>query len=236
MNVLILAGGLGTRIQPLFPDRPKGMIEFAGKPFLEHQMRMLQAFGLKHFVLCVSHQAEQITSYFGDGSTMGLVIEYAAEQAPLGTAGALGNAAKYFRGPTLVLNGDTLIEIDYRGLVAAHSAHRDAIGTLVVVETIDRSRYGQIVLDAGGKIESFREKGHAGLETGFVSAGVYVLEPRILELVQPNQKTSLELDVFPAALAAHEALYGIRVNSPFIDIGTPDGYQALKSKLDPLGG
>jgi NDP-sugar pyrophosphorylase family protein len=104
-----------------------------------------------------------------------------------------------------------------------------------VVETMDHSRYGQIVLDDGGRIRSFREKAATISEACFASAGVYVLEPRILEQIQPTRKISLELDIFPAALAAKKALYGFRANTPFVDIGTPEGYQALKSKLDPLG-
>jgi NDP-sugar pyrophosphorylase family protein len=235
MNVLILAGGLGTRIQPLYPDLPKGMIAFAGKPFLEYQMRLLARSGFQHFVLCVGHRREQIVEYFGDGSALGLKIEYAVESIPLGTAGALRNAAKYFRDPVLVMNGDTFLEIDYRALVDAHAARSGAIGTLAVVEMADRSRYGQIALDADGRVGGFAEKVAPKNEALYASCGVYVLEPRILEYIQPDQKVSLELEVFPAVLAARQALYGFRTKEIFVDIGTPEGYRMLKSKLDPMG-
>lgn len=231
MKVLILAGGLGTRIQALFPDQPKGMIRFAGKPFLEHQMRLLARHGFWRFVLCVGYNAEQIEKYFGDGSGFGFEIDYSIENALRGTGGALRNAEQFLQERCLVLNGDTYLEMDYQALGHAHKVNRAAVGTLAVIEMVDSSRYGQIVLDQAGRTTAFREKS-ACAHASLVSAGVYVFEPSILEYIPPGKTISLERDVFPSVLAAGEALYGFRTPGSFIDIGTPEGFELLRAKLD----
>jgi len=231
MNTFILAGGLGTRIQPLFPDQPKGMIRFREKPFLEHQMRLLARHGFRQFVFCIGYKADQIIEYFGDGSRFGWTIEYSVETTPRGTGGALRHAEKFFSATALVLNGDTYVDLDYRALVEKHATRRDAIGTIVVVTMADRARYGQAILDEDNRIKAFREKSAEFSGTCLVSAGVYVFEPGILEQIPSDQTTSLERDIFPAVLAAGKPLYGSPTPASFIDIGTPLGYERLRAAL-----
>jgi len=230
MKVIILAGGMGTRIQSRFPDRPKAMIPFGGKPFLEHQMRLLARGGFRSFVLCVGYKADQIVGYFGDGSALGLRIEYSIEAAQLGTGGALRHAEAFFREACLVLNGDTYLDMDYQSLLRFHAADPEAVGTLTVVARVDASRYGRILCDPDGRIRSFREKSADRLGIHLVSAGAYVLKPEILKHAPPGQST-LEKEVFPAALAAGASLYAFHTAAPFVDIGTPEGYESLKSFL-----
>src|SRR6185295_2279579 len=112
-RVFILAGGRGTRLQALFPDQPKPMVPVAGRPFLEHQISLLAQQGFDDFVLCLGYRAEQISSYFGDGARWGVRLAYSTELQPLGTAGALKQAARLWSGPALVLNGDTYLDTDF---------------------------------------------------------------------------------------------------------------------------
>jgi mannose-1-phosphate guanylyltransferase len=230
VKVFILAGGLGTRIRPLFADLPKVMIPFSGKPFLEIQMQMLADQGFTSFVLCVGHQAERITDYFDDGREWGWNIVYSHEPEPLGTGGALRYAARYLDAPALILNGDTYLPMDYQALIQKHRDFPNRIGTLTVVEMEDTRRYGQVVTDANARIQAFLEKAEAAGQ-GKVNAGVYVFEPLILHHIPPEGTVSLERDVFPSLLTAGIPLYAYTARQAFIDIGTPEGYQALRAAL-----
>jgi NDP-sugar pyrophosphorylase family protein len=230
MKVLILAGGLGTRIRALFPERPKSMIPFNGKPFLEHQMQILADQGFRDFVLCIGHGAEQISDYFGDGSRRGWTVEYSEEVTPLGTGGALRYAEAFFQEAVLILNGDTYFAMDYRALATDHAGHSDAIATIAVATVEDTARYGQVIVDADRRITAFREKA-AAQGRGRVNAGCYIFEPEVLRYIPAGQKTSLEQQVFPALLAAGEPLYAFGAPGAFVDIGTPEGYHTLKDIL-----
>lgn len=229
-KVLILAGGLGTRIRALFPDRPKSMIPFNGKPFLEHQIAFLAGQGFRRFVLCVGYKAEPIEAHFGDGRRFGVEIVYSREMTPLGTGGALRYAAAHIDGPVLVLNGDTYLAMDYRALVTFHAAHTDTVGAIAVCEVADTARYGQVVLDDARRITAFREKTVAR-GRGLVNAGAYVFGPGILDYIPAGEKVSLEQAVFPALLKAGESLYGYPIREQFVDIGTPEGYRQLEQVL-----
>ncbi len=230
MKVFILAGGLGTRIRSLFPDRPKSMIPFGGKPFLEQLIVLLSGQGFRQFVLCVGYQAEMIMAHFQDGQRLGVEIAYSQEPAPLGTGGALRYAAPYFDAPVLVLNGDTYLDTDYQAIVAYHKQHPGACGTVVVCEVEDAGQSGRVVLDADGRVVAFHEK-QAGVGRGLVNAGVYVFEPHILDYIPAGVQVSLEREVFPALLRAAQPLFGFVVHEAFVDMGTPAGYQRLEAIL-----
>ena len=142
MKVLILAGGLGSRLQSLLRGRlPKPMAQVKGKPFLEYQIDQLQAHGFKHLVLCVGHLAHHIQDYFGDGRDRGVQIAYAVETELLGTAGAINNAESFIEDTFLVLNGDSYLEVDFRELTEFHRHQRSAdprtIGTIATVAVDD---------------------------------------------------------------------------------------------------
>jgi mannose-1-phosphate guanylyltransferase len=230
IKVLILAGGLGTRIRSLFAGLPKSMIPFGGKPFLEIQMRMLADQGFHAFVLCVGHQAEQIMDHFGDGQSRGWDITYSRELESLGTGGALHYAGNYLEGTFLLLNGDTWLPMDYRSLVRQHTEFKDGVATIVVAEMENTRRYGQVCVDARFRIQAFREKTESG-GPGLVNAGVYVVEPDILPHIPAGQKISLERDTFPCLLAAGMPLYAVKTKQAFVDIGTPEGYRSLQDAL-----
>lgn len=232
MKVVILAGGLGTRLRPLFPDQPKVLVPVDGKPFLEHQLFMLAAQGFTDFILCVGYLAKNIQAYFQDGSLWGWKIGYAVEQQLMGTAGAILNAAPYLEETFLVLNGDTYLATDYQHLVKTHweqNHRKNILATLALVKSEDSRAYGSVQLAADGQISAFHEKNEQIKGQPWINAGAYVMQPGILSHIPPGQPVSLEREVFPAL--AGKYLYSCPVAGTLVDMGTPQGYQTLSDIL-----
>jgi mannose-1-phosphate guanylyltransferase len=231
MRVLILAGGLGTRVRAEFPDLPKPLIPICGKPFLERQLTLLAAQGFKQFTLCVGYRASQIMEYFGTGTAWGVSLTYSAEPFPLGTAGALKHAASVFHESALILNGDTYLAVDYRAMIACHNRRPpEVVGTLALTEGPDSARFGEVIMADDGRIVTFNEKVTGRGGPGLINAGAYMLEPRVLDLIPGGRASSLEREIFPA-LAAAGQLGGTIVTGSFVDIGTPAGYAELAALL-----
>jgi NDP-sugar pyrophosphorylase family protein len=236
MQAVILAGGLGTRLRPLVNDRPKPMAEVCGRPFLEYLLEWVHQAGCGEVILSVGYRHEQIAAHFGDGASFGVSVRYAVEETPLGTGGALKNAEPWIRGRFFCLNGDTFCDFDPSSLLDAHRAYREkmrtgsgpsaCLGTLALLKAEDASACGQVTLDERGRITAFREKTGAGEPVPLVSAGVYVLEPEILERIPKGKAVSLERETFPG-VAGH-ALFGFAAEGSFIDIGTPEGYRRFE--------
>lgn len=228
-RVFILAGGLGSRIRSLYPDLPKPLIPIHGKPFLEHQLEQLRVQGFSDFIFCVSYRAAQIVDHFQAGAAWNVSIHYSYEHEPAGTAGALRHAASYWEGTSLVLNGDTFVNADFRALLAAHQAQPTARGSLGLVAVPDTRRYGQVLIDPQQHVTAFREKDQSS-SAGWINAGVYVLEPTVLDLIPSERAVSIEREVFPA-LATSGQLYGFPLDGAFVDMGTPAGLAAMEALL-----
>ncbi len=234
MKVFILAGGLGMRIRPLFPDVQKCLIPIHGKPFLEWQIKHLIAQGFRDFVICAGYRAEQVMEYFKDGAALDISINYSvrtAEEVQNDTGYAIRIAAPFFHEASLVLNGDTYLPIDYRAFVQAHmrsTEDQHTVASIALVSMPAHEGSGRVMLDGRGRVSAFMEK-RSDQGTGFVSAGAYIFEPGIMRYI-PEGPSSLERDVFPT-LAAERLLQGVPVESGFIDIGTPKGYAALEALL-----
>jgi NDP-sugar pyrophosphorylase family protein len=235
VKAVILAGGLGTRLRAVVADRPKPMADAGGKPFLEHHVERLREQGFGEVVLCVGYLAGQIRDHFGDGRRWGVRIDYATENEPLGTAGALANAAGLLEGsgPFFLINGDSWVDLDFRDLSRRHREHRErdprTAGTIVTVPVEDAAAYGTLELAPDGRVLSFREKGFAG--PGRVNGGVYVLEPKVLGLIPRGGAVSIEKETFPLLLNRQERLYGYPAAGFFVDIGTPEGYRLFQRRL-----
>lgn len=230
MKALILAGGLGTRLRDIVPDQPKPMVPVAGRPFLEYLVEWLRGQGFDDLVFCVGHRADQIQDHFGDGRRSGVSIAYAVEVSPLGTAGALKNAEEHVTGTTLVLNGDSYLEVDLPVMIAAHRERRAtdgrAVGMLAAVRVGDTSAGGALEMDGAGRIRGLREKGRVG--PGRVNGGTYVLEPEVWDAIPEGRPASLERETFPWLLAEGYHLCAYPVDGFFVDIGTPQGYRRFK--------
>jgi NDP-sugar pyrophosphorylase family protein len=237
MKVLILAGGLGTRLQPIVVDRPKPMAEVKGKPFLQYLIEQLYAQAFKDFVLGVGHLAGQIEEYFRDGQSCGVRIAYAVETELRGTAGAIRNAQHCIKGTFLVLNGDSYLDADFRALVEFHQCRRLAdprtVGTIATVAVDDAAAYGTLERDSQGRILRFQEKAAAGV--GWINAGVYVLEPEVLRHIPSGRAVSIESETFPLLLQRCYHLYACPVDGFFVDIGTPQGYRRFQRYVEKEG-
>jgi NDP-sugar pyrophosphorylase family protein len=238
LQALILAGGLGKRLQPVINDRPKPMASVGDKPFLEYQLEWLKRQDIDRLILCVGHRYQQIRDYFGDGQRWGLHVEYSIEEELMGTGGAIRRAERYIQGTFLVLNGDTFFDIDLADLANFHHANSEVpgyVGSIALSEVEETGSFGSVKLDSHSRITSFLEKkgndSSGGNFSGLVNAGIYVLEPEILRFIPPDRKVSIERETFPAVLHAGGMLGGYQADGAFIDIGTPEGYARFKNHL-----
>ena len=233
MKALILAGGLGTRLRPIVGNRPKSMAQIGGQPFLAYQLDLLRRQGFTEVILCTGHMSQAIEEYFGDGGDFGVRITYSLEEKPLGTAGAIKNAAHLVDSAFLVLNGDTYVQGDLWDLIRFHR-DKGALATIGLSRAGDPSRSGLVQVDRAGRVERFIEKDSVPGDCDTVSAGVYVFEPAILDFIPADRNISLELEVFPHLVEVQAPLYGCTLGGYFVDIGTPEGYQRMREAVERL--
>jgi NDP-sugar pyrophosphorylase family protein len=235
LPVIVLCGGLGTRLRPAVSDRPKALAPVGERSFLAVQLELLRDRGARHFVLCVGHMAEQIEAAFGDGSALGVRIDYSRDgERLLGTGGALKRAERFFAPAAIVVNGDTHIDVDLAQLVRVHSSARaqGTLATLTLAHMPDASRYGTVEVSAA-RVTAFREKSPA-TGPGWVNAGVYVIECGLLDRIPAGEVVSLERDVFPTAIRDRLTLAAFRHHEPFRDIGTPDDFRAFVQERESV--
>lgn len=226
---VILAGGLGTRLRGTVPDVPKPMAPIGSRPFLEYQLDYWIGKGIDRFVLSVGYRHEVIIDHFGT-SYKGTELSYVIEHAPLGTGGGLLLAVEQsaITAPFLLLNGDTYFEADWK-MLKEFSQANDADWCFSLFRANETSRYMGMGLSPQGRIVSLESAYRGGLANG----GVYWVEPRALHGNQfsMGERTSLEHDILPAALASGRRLFGIEFSGTFIDIGVPDDYRRAASLL-----
>ncbi len=235
MRALILAGGLGTRLRPLTHTRPKHLLPVANRAHIEHVFVLLQRHGIDEAVLLTSYLPEAFDGALRSGKARGMDLEVVREPRPLGTAGALRNAARLIGdGTFLALNGDILTDVDLGAVTEWHGARR-AEATLVLTRVEDPSPFGVVLTDASGRVLQFVEKPpRDDARTDLVNAGVYVLEPAVLEAVPDGEVWSAERQLFPQLVAGGGRLYGFVTDAYWIDIGTPANLVA--ANLDALAG
>jgi mannose-1-phosphate guanylyltransferase len=231
LSAVILVGGEGTRLRPLTARTPKPMLPLAGRPLLAYTFDHLQRHGVARAVLSCGYLPTAIEEHFGAG-TPGLALEYRVEPEPLGTAGAIRFGANGISETFLAVNGDSLRAADLDRLISFHREH-GARATLLLTPVADPSRYGLVRLAEGGRVAGFLEKPRPEeIDTDLINAGVYVLEPDVLELVAPGRAVSIERDVFPR-LVDEGSLFGLALPGYWLDIGTPESYlQAHRDVLE----
>ena len=229
--VLILAGGLGTRLRSVVADKPKALAPIMGKPFLEIQIELLKDQGAKHFVLCVGHLSQQIAETFGDGSRFGVRIDYSEEKDQLhGTAGAIKLAQPFIKDRALVLNGDTYLDFDHNELVARHLAEIKfgAKATCTLARLENGSRFGTVILDEHDHyIAGFLEKNSNNHGPAWLNSGAYMLERSFVEAIAGDKVVSLEKETFPNLIARGGKIAATLSSRPFYDIGTPEDYKGF---------
>lgn len=230
VEVLILAGGLGTRLGKLTQGQPKPMMPIGEKPFLEYLIKTLSSAGFTDVVLLVGYRADRIMDYFRDGQAWGMNIRYSVESTPMGTGGALKLAATVIKKNTkwlIVLNGDSFLECDYQRLLEFH-VQKKAHVTLALSLAVDRERFGSVSINKENVVTGFLEKTNTGASP-FINAGVYVMNPDTLAGIPNGKACSLELEVIPQLVG--NGVYGFPIEGYFVDIGLPESYcQAVRDR------
>ena len=243
MQALILAGGRGTRLRPLTVYTPKPIVPLVNRPFLLYQIDVLRKAGITDITLSLSYQPDKIEHLLGNGAEFGVNLRYVTEPSPMGTGGAYKFASTTLSETTVVFNGDILTDLDIGKLVEFHNS-RSAAATITLVSVDDPTRYGLIKTDAEKRVLKFVEKPQpdelAELNINTINAGIYVLEPEILETIAKDANKSFEYDVFPDILKREMPFFGYEMAGEYWrDIGTPTSYLAahhdfLAGKLSGL--
>lgn len=226
MRAFILAGGLGTRLKPRFGDLPKPLAPIGGQPFLVRQLSWLAGHGLRRAVVLAGHGADALRAELG-ASAGGVALEWSVEAQPLGTGGALKLAQRFVDGPALVVNGDTLAEVDPWALARDRWEH-GALGAVALYEVAEARSRGRVESDERGRITRFVEKDEAWRGPAWVNGGVYVFRPALWRHLP--ESGSLERDVLPT-LTARGELYGRHCAGRFWDIGTPEDWERAEREL-----
>ncbi len=235
MKAFILAGGFGTRLREVVHGRPKVLAMIQGRPFLEHLILYLRGQGISEIVLGVGYLASYVRERFGNGRALGVKLKYSEEPRPLGTAGAIRNAARHLTDDFLVLNGDTFIDVDVAELRAFHDQHSSDV-TIVTTDGY-YGRGGLIQAAKNGRVRRFEEcpdEEAARARQGHANAGMYIFNPRILPLVRPHERSFLERDLFPVLLREKYRVFAFPAVGDYIDIGSPDRYAQAQKVLQAI--
>ena len=235
MKALLLAGGFGTRLRPLTYTRPKHLLPIANRPHIEHVFDLLRRHGISDVVLTTSYLAEAFEETVERALGDGMNVYVTHEEVGLGTAGALKNAEAEVGDETfLVFNGDVLTDVDLDGLVAFHR-ERGAHATILLTPVEDPSAFGVVPTEPDGRVTGFIEKpAREDAPTNQINAGVYVLEPSILERIPEGREWSLERALFPELVEEKVPLYARSTDAYWMDVGTPDKY--LRVNMDAITG
>ncbi len=232
MQALILAGGEGTRLRPLTSTVPKPVVPLVDRPFIAFMIDWLRDHGVDDVVMSCGHLASGVRNVLGDGEAFGVRLRYVEEPRPLGTGGALKFAESLLDERFLMLNGDTLTDLDVSAQIEQH-VRTGAQATLALTPVEDPTPYGLVRLAADGAVTEFVEKPAPDqIDTKNISAGVYVLERSVLDMLEAGEPASIERDVFPRLVG--NGLYGCVSRGYWLDIGTPERY--LQGTFDILEG
>ncbi len=224
MDVLILCGGMGTRLKDVSGELPKPMVEVCGRPFLELLVDYVRGYGFRRIIFCTGYRGEYIEEYFS-GKDSGFV--FSRETTPLGTAGAIKNAEGLIEGEDfIVLNGDSFCDVDLAGFSQFHR-RKGGICSVVVVKTSDVSDYGSVEFTDDGRITGFFEK--KGGKDGYVNAGVYCFRRDVLEEIPQGSACSMEYELLPSIL--NRGVYGYVCDGSLYDIGTPSRLARARQEL-----
>lgn len=234
MKAVVLVGGKGTRLRPITYDIPKALVPLRNRPFMGYMVDFLRSGGLDGAVLSIGYLPDQIQDYFSSQDLDGFSIDYAVEDHPLGTAGGVKNAEQFLdSGPLVVVNGDVLTGMDLEKAIEQHQS-TDALATIALTSVEDPTAYGLVEVDHEMLVHRFLEKpAYDEISTNLINAGVYVLEPEVLEMIPGGREVSIEREIFPE-LQAMGRLRAHVSSQYWKDIGTPRSY--LAASTDVLSG
>ncbi|MCV7257990.1 sugar phosphate nucleotidyltransferase [Mycobacterium shimoidei] len=222
VDAVVLVGGKGTRLRPLTLSAPKPMLPTAGLPFVTHLLSRIAAAGIEHVIMCTSYQSRVFEAEFGDGSKLGLQIEYVTEEHPLGTGGGIANVSSRLRYDTaMVFNGDVLSGVDLGQLLGYHREQQADL-TLHLVRVGDPRAFGCVPTE-NGRVTAFLEKTQDP-PTDQINAGCYVFSREIIDRIPRGREVSVEREVFPALLSDGVKVCGYVDSSYWRDMGTPEDF------------
>jgi len=224
--VVIMAGGLGTRLGELTKDIPKPMLKVGAKPMIEHIIDMFISHGFTKFMLSVNYKAEVIKEYFGDGSKFGIEIRYLEEKKRLGTGGALSLIDIELNEPFFVTNGDVLSSLDYEKLLSYHQ-EQNATATMCIRKDSYQIPYGVIEVDEENNIKAMKEK---PIKEFFINTGIYVLDPEVLNYVPKDQFFDLP-SIFDVLKKENKSTKSFEMTDYWIDMGKPSDYEKIQKDL-----
>lgn len=233
MKAIILAGGLGTRLQPYTFFIPKPMLPLGNKPLLEHIIEWLKNDdnNIDHIIICVSYLHRTIEDYFEDGSRLGIKIEYARSDRPLATAGQLLTAKKYIDDTFVCVYGDSIYEFSLREMIKEHDS-LDAFISMALLSYKTRLKYGFIDINGNNRVTTWNEKPEI---KGLINIGCYVMEPEFIDLIPSSNAYGMD-DAVRTALDMKKLVNGFKIESGFIDIGDKKSYlQTYKKYVERLG-
>jgi len=231
VKAIILVGGEGLRLRPLTCNLPKPMVPIVNRPFLEHMVEHLKRHHIDQIILAICYLPDRIQSHFGDGSSFGVKLSYAVEQTPLGTGGAVKNSERFLNDTFLVFNGDIFSDLDLTEMIKFHRAHK-AKATIALTPVDDPTAYGVVELDSQNRVKGFIEKpSWDKVTSNLINAGIYVMEPEILELIPAGVHSMLERGLFPDLVKRGIPFYGYRSHAYWLDTGKPDDYLKLNHDL-----
>lgn len=221
MKAVVLAGGEGTRLKPLTYNRPKPLMPVAGRPCIDYVIRSLVTSGFHEIVITTAYLSDTLIKSIGDGPDYNASILYSFEETPAGTAGAVRRVGNFIDDTFVVAMGDILADVDFRALLDFHR-RKGALATIALTEVEDPTQYGIVGLDGDGRIRKFKEKPMPDEAfSHLVNAGIYVLEPDVLDFVPADVKFDFAKDLFPLLLSKGLPLYGSRLQGVWMDIGQP---------------
>ncbi len=224
-DILILCGGMGTRLQGLINDRPKPMAEIGGMPFLDILLSHVHRQGFNRFILCTGYMSNFIRGYY-EGQGRDYEMVFSEESEPLGTAGAIKNAESLIQGRRfIVMNGDSFCDLELRRFIEFHIDRDTILSMALVPQQGHRDDCGLVRIDGDCRVIGFVEKGDGG-EGDLVNAGIYVFDREVLEAIPCGRSCSLEYDLFPVMIS--RGIYGYVSENILLDIGTPERYLRLR--------
>jgi mannose-1-phosphate guanylyltransferase len=226
MKAVILAGGLGTRLQPYTTFLPKPMLPLGEKPILEHLIEWSKKNGVKSFVLCVSYLRKSIEDYFEDGKQFGVNIEYAVSNKPLATAGQLKTAEKFIDDTFVCMYGDSIYGFNLRNMIKQHKQKKSFV-TMSLKEYTTKLAYGVIETTKNNKVTAWNEKPEIKAN---INMGCYVMEPKIMNLIPKNKPYGMD-SVIKNAMSKKKLVSSFISKNGFIDIGNKESYEKANNEF-----
>ncbi len=230
-KAVMLAGGFGTRIQPLTHSIPKPMLPVVNLPMMEHTLNRLIEVGIDEVVILLYYKPEIIKNHFGDGSDRGIKIHYVLPDDDYGTAGAVGLAREYLDAPFIIVSGDLVTDFDFKKIFDYHESKNSKL-TITLTSVENPLQFGVVIVNEEGKIEKFLEKPSWGeVFSDTINTGIYVIEPEILNYIPVKENFDFAKDLFPLLMKEGIDLMGYNAHGYWRDVGNPDSYREVHDDI-----